>query len=103
MRLGQGLQFLDDLALWGHADGFVSELTALEIKESRNALDTELGSETAFVIDIYFADLDGSAFITGDFIKDGSKHFTWAAPFGPEIDEDRDIGLKNFGYEVVRG
>ena len=36
-------------------------------------------------------------------VEDGAEHFAGAAPLGPEVDEDGDGGVLDFGVEVFGG
>ena len=86
-----------------HAECFVLELAILKEKEGRNITDAVFHGEVRFLIHINFDDLYRIAFFGGDFIKDRAEHFAGAAPFCPEIHDDRDGGLENFCGESGLG
>jgi hypothetical protein len=36
-------------------------------------------------------------------VEDWSDHFAGTAPFGPEVDKYREIGIDHFGLEIIFG
>lgn len=103
LALSEGFQLLDDLALRSDSDRFMSKLAALEIEQRWDRLNAELGCQFAFVIDVDFANLNGFAFVFGDFVQNWTKHFARSTPFRPEVHKDRNAGLEDFGLEIVLG
>ena len=89
--------------LAGDPDELLHELTVLQDDHGRDGHDAELLRHLAVGIDIELSDLGGSFKIGGQFIDDRRKLPTGAAPFRPEIDDDRLGGLHGLGCEIGVG
>ena len=57
-------------------------------KAVKNAHSADVG------IDIHFCKVDFAGIFLCDFVNDRSDHFARAAPFCPEINEDRFVGME---------
>src|SRR5579859_5257647 len=55
------------------------------------------------LVDVQLDDLDLVAHRTGNLVERRSDHATRAAPFSPEIDNDRALRLEHFGFEIGVG
>ena len=100
-RLGEceqfGFQhFLGDIG----TDDLVFHFAVFEEQEEGNGFDIVLDGKIASVIDVDLGDFGLSLDFTGELLKDWTDHFAGAAPFGPEIDKDREIGIDHFGLEI---
>jgi glycosyltransferase involved in cell wall biosynthesis len=81
------------------ADDALDRLAVLEQHHGRNAGHAVLLSAHAVLVNVDFGDFQRSAFLSGDFVQNWGDHAAWPAPFRPEIDEHRDIGLKDLGLK----
>ena len=52
---------------------------------------------------IDFGDLDRATLFDGDLLEDRGNHLAWAAPLGPEVDQDRLGGCADLLVEGVLG
>ena len=104
MRLvsGQGEEFCLEL-IFGDAgaDDLILHFAVLEKQEKRDRANVVFDREIASIVDVDFADLCLVAEFSGELVDDGPDHFAWAAPFGPEIDEDGHGRVDDFGIEIV--
>ncbi len=85
------------------ADDLVLHFAVLEEEQEGDRADAVFDGELAGVVDIDLADLGAAGDVGGELIDDGSDHFAGAAPFGPEVDEDRHVGVNDFGLEIGFG
>lgn len=98
-KLSEGLELSEDIFFGEEADVFIDDLAVFDEGERRDGLNIELCGEFAFIIDIDFGDFVFTFVFLSDFEKDGANHFAGAAPRCPEINDDRDFGVDNFGLE----
>lgn len=67
------------------------DLAFLENHQGRQAANAIFRGGHRIVIDIDFGDFDIAAHLVGNGIQMRGHGFTWATPFGPEIDNDGRI------------
>src|SRR3954452_1413305 len=94
---------LDELALrerahLGRGDGAV-----LEQHQGRDAAHAVLGGGERVVVDIDLDDLHLLAEVAVHVLEVGGDHLAGAAPLGPEVDEDRLVGLEDVLVEARVG
>lgn len=82
------------------ADDLVLHFAVLEEQEKGNRANIVFHREVARIVDIDFADFGLLAKFAGELIDDRPDHFAGSAPFGPEIDEDGNGGVDDFGFEI---
>ena len=72
--------------------------------KSGDRRDAEPPGDFLEVLGVHLDDYHLALGARGDFFQFGGDHFAGAAPFGPEIDEDRQAGLADQCLELlVRG
>lgn len=81
-------------------DDLVLHFAVLEEQEEGDRADIVLHREVARVVDIDLTDFGLVAELAGKLVNDRSDHFAGPAPFSPEIDEDGDGGIDDFGFEI---
>jgi hypothetical protein len=69
----------------------------------RDAADAELGRHGLVRIDVDLGHHQLALVLLGDFFQDRCNHLARTAPLGPEVDQDRALGLEHFGIEVCIG
>ena len=81
------------------ADDALDLLAVLEEDQGRNALDAELPLRLRVVVDVELGDLEATRILLCDLLEHGGDHAAGAAPFGPEVDQDRLVGLDDLALE----
>ena len=89
-----GVEHLGKLALRNGANALIDDFPALEQKQGRDATYLEAERSLLVVIYIQLANLSFAIVLRGQSIDRRSQHPARAAPFGPEINQHRLIGLK---------
>jgi len=82
-------------------DDLVFDFTVLEKQQERNGTNAIFHGEITRLIHIDFADFGLSFDVIGELIDDRTDSFARSAPFGPEIDQNGNGRLKNFGLEIA--
>src|SRR5690606_10154825 len=77
----------------------LDRLAVLVQDQRRDAGDAQLGGHACVLIDVDLGDLQRAGLLFGDFIEDRCDHAARSAPDGPEVDQDRHIGLEHFLIE----
>src|ERR1700731_1668967 len=80
---------LDQLALGQRADLLGRDLTVLEDDQGRDAAHAVLGGRARVLVDIDLGDGDLAGELLGDLFERRRDHLAGAAPFRPEIYQDR--------------
>ena len=73
------------------ATGLVDEFAAFKDEEGRDGLHAEALGERLCVLDVDFGDVGAAFRFVRELFEDGVHLLTGAAPFRPEIDEDRAL------------
>src|SRR5262249_30930552 len=82
------------------ADLARSHLAAFEDHQGRDRHHAIFRGRLRALVDVELHDLDLLAHRAGDLVERGSNHAARATPFGPEIDDDRPLGLEHFSFEI---
>ena len=93
---------LRDLVLGHGADVMTGDIPCLEQEERRNREDGILVRELRMVFYAHTNNFQSFFFRFRKLFEDGFHHMTRAAPRGPELDEDRLVGLENLGIKGFR-
>src|SRR5689334_19691979 len=72
------------------ADNLLGHLALAENQQCRNRADAVLRGEVLVIVNVHLADPYLAIVLVGQFVKNRRDHFAGTAPFGPEINEDRD-------------
>ncbi len=101
---GEGQQLGFELLLGDiGTNDLVFDLAIFEKQEQGDGADIVFHRKFAGVVHIEFANLGLSLQIRGNLVEHGAYHFAGAAPVGPKIHEDGQIGIDDFGLEVRVG
>src|SRR5262249_51194374 len=76
-------------------------LAALEDEDGGDASDTVLGGHARRLVDVELTDLDLPLELVRELLDDGRELTAGSAPRRREVDEHGDVGLENFGVEVL--
>jgi hypothetical protein len=88
----------------GERAGFASEFATVADEDQRwNGADPILLRGDGKLLGIYFDNEELAVGIGGDFGKFGRNHFAGAAPWRPEVDEEREGGTLGDGLECGMG
>ena len=99
-RLDELRQFVEQGSLGaGSNEAFLLD-TILKEDEGWDAHDIVLHGDLRILVDVELGNLD-RVVLCGDLIKDGSHHPTGAAPFGPEVDQNRLIAVHDSGERGI--
>src|SRR3954463_11803064 len=88
------------LRLRCRADLAGGHLAALEDHQGRDRHHAVFRRGLRALVDVELHDLDLVAHRAGDLVECGCDHAAGAAPFRPEIDDDRAVCLEHFGFEI---
>jgi hypothetical protein len=94
-------QFSHDLVLLDETYQLVCDNTILEDKESRDGHNRVLTGDIRRLVDIDLNDLDFTFYFSFNLLNDRIESLAGTAPGSPEINQDRDLGLENFGFEAL--
>src|SRR6202000_342697 len=75
-------------------------LAALEDHQGRDRRYAVFRCRARALVDIELHDLDLLAHRASDFVERGSDHAAGAAPFGPEVDDDRPWRVQHLSFEI---
>lgn len=100
---GDALEELADHGFGLGADEFVDDLTVAEGFDGGNAADVILHGDGLVVIGVEPGEDEVAVGFFGQALEDGAEHAAWAAPGGPEVDDDGDVARAgdDFGLEVA--
>ena len=99
---GEGEKLGLELLLGGSGtNDLVLDFAIFEEEQERDGADIVFDGEIAGFIDVDLADFCLSGDFLAKLIDDGADHFAGATPFGPEIDQNGDIGIEDFGLEIA--
>ncbi len=85
------------------ADDLIFHFAVFEEQKKRDGFHVVFHREVAGVVHIDFGDFRLAFYFCGELFKYGTDHFARSAPFGPEIDKNREIGVDHFGLEIIFG
>jgi hypothetical protein len=85
------------------ANDLIFHFAVFEEKEKRDGFHIVLHSKAASVIDIDLGNFRLAFDFARKLVENGTDHFAGAAPFSPEIDKYREIGIDHFGLETIFG
>src|SRR5262249_3118937 len=74
-------------------------VAVLEQHQRRYAADAVLPRDLLVLVHIYLRDLELARVFLGDLVEHRRDRLARAAPFGPVVDQDGDLGLQDFGLE----
>src|SRR5579884_731088 len=97
------LQPLLDLAARGGANLLGDWLSTLEQEHRRDSADAVAARDVRILVDIELGDSDLVAKIVGDFLKRRGDHSARAAPFRPEVHQNRSLGAQYVGSKALVG
>lgn len=101
LELHCALKEVNDLVLRLSADDLTDWSAALEDNKRRDAHDTVLRGDSALLVDVQLTDLGALTLeFGGNFLDNRADLLAGTAPWGPEVHEDRDVGLKHFLIEI---
>src|SRR6056297_853238 len=89
--------------LGGGAGLVRDDLAVLEDEQRRDAADAQLHGGVGVGIHVHLGDLHLAVHLGGDLFERGADLLARAAPFGPKIHHDGDIGILHLGIEGVIG
>jgi len=92
-----------EVVLLREPDELLHRLAVLEQDHRRDRADPELGADLAVAVGVDLADLRPAGELLGDLVDRGRQHPARLAPLRPEVHEDRNVGLHDFGLEVRVG
>ncbi len=98
-----GVQGGLQLGLALQADELIDDLASLEDHQRGDAVDPVVAGEALGVVDVDLAYFDGALVFGGQLLDDGGDLAARSAPGGPEVDQDRFLGLQDLGIEVGFG
>jgi len=87
--------------LGDRADDLLDDLAPLEDIEAWNAPDRVLGRDPLVLVHVHLRHLHLALVLLRDFLDDWGHDAARAAPFRPEIDEDRNLRLEHLGVECA--
>jgi hypothetical protein len=102
-RAHRGGDPLLQLLLRRGADLARGEFAVLEDHQRRDRHDAVFRRDARVLVDVKLHDLDLVAHLACDLFESRGDHAAWAAPFSPEIDNDRAGCLEHFGFEARVG
>src|SRR5207247_9869292 len=82
------------------ADSLATELAPAEVKQRWDTLDVEARGERGILVDVYLADGGAALVLAGNFVQHWREHLARPAPIGPEIHNERPLGLQHFTVEA---
>jgi hypothetical protein len=85
------------------SDDLVFHFAVFEEQEKWDGFHIVFHREATGVVHIDFGDFCLSFDFSRELFENGTDHFARSAPFGPEIDKDREIGIDHFGLETIFG
>lgn len=85
------------------SDDLIFHFAVFEKQEQRNGFDAVFHSKVAGYIHIDLGHFCLTFNLGGELFEDWTDHFARSAPFCPEIDENREIGIDHFGLEIFFG
>ena len=94
---------LDDRFLWGGPHVLRHFLPILEEQQRRNAHDAVLRCQFTQLVDVESCYGQSTVVFIGDLLQHRLNHFTGCAPFGPEVDDDRNLCIEHAFLKVVLG
>jgi len=98
---GRGLgKHREDLLFRADTDRLIGDFSALDNDKRRDAHDVERGGKRGLFVDIDFADFDVLS-LFGNLVDDRGDHPARAAPGCPEVEQNRDFALHDFGLEII--
>src|SRR5690606_21199683 len=99
------LQELAPLALGQRALEAVEDLPVLDQEHGRDRTDLEGAGDLRLLLGIDLGQQEGAVVFAGELLEDRPEGLARAAPFGPEIDQDRHLQrlLQHFGFEACGG
>lgn len=92
-----------DSLLRNRADQLSDALPILEDEQSGDAHDAETTREFGLIVHVDLEDLGSAIVFRGDLFDERRDRSARAAPFGPEVDQDRDFGLQDLRFKIRRG
>jgi hypothetical protein len=92
----QLFEHINDRGLGNHAYVLRGDFAFMKHHESGNALNIVLICAPGTFIHIQFGYLDATPVFLSNLLYQWSEHAAGNAPFGPEINQDRNLGLENF-------
>src|SRR2546423_12548885 len=95
------LDELDQVTLWPRAGDRLDRLAALEDGQGGYRQDAVVARGVRVGVDVQLDDLRLVAHFPGDLLEDRGHPQAGPAPFGPEVDQDRGVGLEYLGDEGV--
>ena len=93
-----GVDFAFEGAFGEGADDLVDRLAVLEKDEGGDAADAVLHGNVGVVVHVDFGDVELAVVFEGEVVDGGGDHFAGAAPFGPEVHEDGEVGAFDLGF-----
>ena len=100
VRVDEGLVLEDfvDLTLEdrlrNRADDLLGDDAVLEQEQGRDAADAEVHGRLRVGVDVELREGELAIVFLGELFYDGGDHLTGATPVGPEIDQDREVGVE---------
>src|SRR5512139_2608141 len=88
-RRGQGIELEFQLAPAAQTHHLLGDLAVLEEKERGDGLDLVLHGQILVLVNVDLSDSDTAVVLDGEFVQDRHERLAGAAPFSPEINEDR--------------
>jgi hypothetical protein len=83
-------------SFWGCARPVGNNLAVLKDEQRRDATHAHGGGSVGVAVNINLGNFDLAFVLDGQLFQSRADLFSWAAPFGPEIHHNGDIGILDF-------
>jgi hypothetical protein len=77
------------LAFRLRADEFIHQFPVYDCLHCRDTPDTEIRGELLILVGVDLGEREASRILGRQFLQNGRERLAWAAPGGPEVDDDR--------------